>query len=321
MKFPLQAAFPAASRLVYGCMQLGGAWDNTEISNEQRQRAFAALDAAIDSGIYCFDHADIYTLGKSEQVFGDYLRQSGCAREHLFIQSKCGIRLAKDEQPGYYDFSPAHLERSVEASLQRLDCDYLDLLLLHRPDPLMEPERIAEVFNRMQQQGKVRAFGVSNMAWPQMKLLQRALEQPLLVNQLEMSLANYHWLEEGILTGMPAGSDCHFSAGTVEYCQLEHIQLQAWGSLAQGVFSGGRYPRNDAEQATAILVQRLAAAYQVSAEAVVLAWLMRHPAAIQPVIGTTSVRRIQACQQAMQVELSREHWYQLYTAVRAQPLP
>ena len=321
MDFPLQAIFPAASKLVYGCMQLGGDWDNHALSREQRQRAFAALDAAIDGGITCFDHADIYTLGKSEQVFGEYLRQSNTPREQLFIQSKCGIRLATGIQPGYYDFSAGHIRQSVEASLQRLGCEYLDLLLLHRPDPLMQPAEVAAIFSELHQQGKVRAFGVSNMAWPQLKLLQKALDRPLVTNQLEMSLANYHWLEEGILTGMPAGSECHFSAGTVEYCQLNNIQLQAWGSLAQGVFSGGRFPRNDAEQATARLVQQLAGEYQKPPEAIVLAWLMRHPAAIQPVIGSCSVRRIQACQQAMAVELTREHWYSLYSSIRAAALP
>ncbi|SEA26299.1 aldo/keto reductase [Alkalimonas amylolytica] len=321
MNFPLQALFPAASRLMYGCMQLGGNWDSSSLSREQHQRAFAALDAAIEAGINCFDHADIYTLGKSEQVFGDYLRQAAIPREQLFIQSKCGIRLATATEPGYYDFSAGHIRQSVEASLQRLGCDYLDLLLLHRPDPLMQPTEVAAVFSELYQQGKVKAFGVSNMAWPQLQLLQQALEMPLVANQLEMSLANYHWLEEGILTGMPAGSECHFSAGTVEYCQLNRIQLQAWGSLAQGVFSGGRFPRNDAEKATARLVEQLAGEYQKPAEAIVLAWLMRHPSAIQPVIGSCSVRRIHACQQATQVELSRAHWYALYTSIRAAALP
>ncbi|MEE2025231.1 MULTISPECIES: aldo/keto reductase [Alkalimonas] len=321
MQFPLQAHFPAASRLVFGCMQLGGDWDRGATTALQHQRAFSALDAAIEGGITCFDHADIYTLGKSERVFGDYLRQSGIEREQLFIQSKCGIRLATSEQPGYYDFSAAHIRQSVDASLQRLGCDYLDLLLLHRPDPLMQPREVAAVFSDLHAQGKVRAFGVSNMAWPQLQWLQQALEQPLIANQLEMSLANYHWLEETILTGMPAGSQCHFSAGTVEFCQLRDIQLQAWGSLAQGLFSGGRLPRTDAEHKTATLVQQLAADYQVSAEAIVLAWLLRHPAAIQPVIGSLSVARIQACLQATQIELSREHWYRLYCAVRGQALP
>lgn len=321
MSFPLQTIFPAASKLVFGCMQLGGNWDQNSLNHEQRQRAFTALDAAIDAGINCFDHADIYTLGKSEQVFGEYLHQSKTPREQLFIQSKCGIRLATETQPGYYDFSAEHIRHSVEGSLQRLGCDYLDLLLLHRPDPLMQPAEVAAVFSELYQQGKVRAFGVSNMAWPQLKLLQQALDRPLVANQLEMSLANYHWLEESILTGMPAGSDCHFSAGTVEYCQLQHIQLQAWGSLAQGVFSGGRFPRNDAEQATARLVQQLAADYQKPAEAIVLAWLMRHPAAIQPVIGSCSVKRIKACQQATTLELNRAHWYALYSSIRAAALP
>jgi predicted oxidoreductase len=237
------------------------------------------------------------------------------------IQSKCGIRFADERHVGRYDFSAEHIRSSVEASLRRLQTDYLDLLLLHRPDPLMQPEVVAEVFSQLQHEGKVRAFGVSNMAWPQLQLLQRYLAEPLKVNQLQMSLADYHWLEEGVLTGMPSGAEVHFAAGTVEYCQLHQLQLQAWGSLAQGLYSGGRSPETEAEQATAVLVQQLAADYQTSAEAIVLAWLLRHPAGIQPVIGTLSSERIKACQQVLAIELSREHWYQLYVSARGKPLP
>ncbi|MCH8537397.1 MAG: aldo/keto reductase [Alkalimonas sp.] len=321
MTFPLQQSWPTLSRLVFGCMHLGGSWDQSSLNSEDRHKAFAALETALEQGINCFDHADIYTHGKSEQVFGEFLRQQPLAREQLLIQSKCGIRFADEQHVGRYDFSSQHIRSSVEASLRRLQTDYLDLLLLHRPDPLMQPEQVAEVFSQLQHEGKVRAFGVSNMAWPQLQLLQRHLAEPLAVNQLQMSLADHHWLEETVLTGMPMGANVHFAAGTVEYCQLHAIQLQAWGSLAQGLYSGGRSAETAAEQATALLVQQLAAAYQTSAEAVVLAWLMRHPAMIQPVIGTLSPKRIKACQQALSVELSREHWYQLYVTARGQPLP
>ncbi|MDP4536693.1 aldo/keto reductase [Alkalimonas collagenimarina] len=321
MTFPLRQSLPTVSRLVYGCMHLGGSWDQSPISSVARHKAFAALETALEQGINCFDHADIYTHGKSEQVFGDFLRQHQLDRQQLVLQSKCGIRFADGQHVGRYDFSADYIRSSVEASLRRLQTDYLDLLLLHRPDPLMQPEMVADVFHRLQQEGKVRAFGVSNMAWPQLQLLQRSVAEPLQVNQLQMSLADHHWVEEGVLTGMPSGANVHFAAGTVEFCQLHAIQLQAWGSLAQGLYSGGRAPETAAEQATAEVVQQLAADYQISAEAIVLAWLLRHPAAIQPVIGTLSPERIKACPQALAVELSREHWYQLYVAARGQALP
>lgn len=321
MTFPLRTTFPEVSRLVYGCMHLGGQWDQSALTSASRQNAFTALETAFDQGIRCFDHADIYTHGKSEQVFGEFLQQQPIEREQLMIQSKCGIRFADEQHVGRYDFSPDYIRSSVEASLRRLQTDYLDVLLLHRPDPLMQPEAVAEVFQQLKGAGTVRAFGVSNMSWPQMQLLQHYLAEPLVVNQLQMSLADYHWLEEGILTGMPSGAEVHFGAGTVEYCQLHAIQVQAWGSLAQGLYSGGRSPVSASEQATAHLVQQLAAEYQTSAEAIVLAWLLRHPAGIQPVIGTSSPERIKACQNALQCELSREHWYQLYVATRGEALP
>lgn len=321
MTFPLRTVFPKISRLVYGCMHLGGLWDQSLLTSATRQHAFAALEAALEQGIQCFDHADIYTHGKSEQVFGEFLQQPLVDRQQLVIQSKCGIRFADEHFVGRYDFSPDYIRSSVEASLRRLQTDYLDILLLHRPDPLMQPAAVAEVFNQLKQEGKVRAFGVSNMSKPQLQLLQHDLVEPLVVNQLQMSLADYHWLEEGVLTGMPSGAEVNFGAGTVEYCQLHGIQLQAWGSLAQGLYSGGRSPETAAEQATARLVHQLAAEYQTSAEAIVLAWLMKHPVDIQPVIGTLSPKRIKACQLALTFELSREHWYQLYVSTRGQVLP
>ncbi len=311
---------PGVSRLALGCMGFGGGWDDSSISAEQLQQAYRAIDAALDNGINFFDHADIYTKGKAEQAFGQYLAKTPAKRSQVFIQTKCAIRFADDKGPGRYDFSPDYIIRSVEQSLRRLNTDYVDLLLLHRPDPLMQPEQVALAFTQLAAQGKVRHFGVSNMGWAQMQLLQGALAQPLLVNQLQMSLADTDWLEEAILTGMPQGSGCHFGYGTVEYCQQQGIQLQSWGSLAKGVFSGAQV-QTAQQQATAQRVASLAQEYQCSAEAIVLAWLMRHPAGIQPVIGTTQPERIAACAQAVHIGLSREHWYQLYVSSRGAALP
>ena len=321
MTLPINHTLPGASRLVLGCMGLGGGWNNTPLTQQDEQQAFALIEAALDCGINLFDHADIYTFGKAEAVFGRYLQAFPAQRQHLLLQSKCGIKLGNAQQPGHYDLSKTAILAAVEQSLERLNTDYLDLLLLHRPDPLMEPDEIAAAFEQLQQQGKVRHFGVSNMGWPQLQLLQRSLTVPLVVNQLEMSLYRHHWLEESLLTGMPEGPGCYFGYGTVEYCQREQIQLQSWGSLAQGRYSQAQPDESTAEQQTRLLVSRLAAEYQVAPEAIVLAWLLRHPAQIQPVIGTSKVERLQAAVQAQHISLCRQHWYQLYIAARGATLP
>jgi len=319
--FGLQKYFPDSSRLVYGCMGLGGDWDNSPSTAEQRKLGYQAIDAALEQQINCFDHADIYTKGKAELLFGDYLHQHSGLRDKLILQSKCGIRFADDENPGRYDFSAEYIVRSVEDSLKRLQTDYLDILLLHRPDPLMNPYEVASAFAQLKQTGKVRYFGVSNFGWPQLQWLQKALPDSLIINQLQMSLNNIDWLEQNVLTGMPQGAAHHFSYGTVEYCLAHHVQIQAWGSLAQGLFSGGGKPTTTAQIATAQKVAEFAAMYQTTPEAIVLSWLMRHPANIQPVIGTVNPARIAACADAQQVQLTREHWYALYVASRGAALP
>lgn len=317
----IQKIFEQADALIFGCMGLGGSWDEPQTTAEQQAENFKTLDAAVDAGYRFFDHADIYTRGKAEQVFGDYLKLHPGLREQLIIQSKCAIRFADQQGPGRYDFSAGYIRNSVEQSLNRLKTDYLDMLLLHRPDPLMQPQEVADILLQLQQEGKVRHFGVSNFGWPQLQLLQQALGQPLRVNQLQMSLQQLDWLEQNVLTGMADGCNTFFSYGTVEYCQLHDVQLQAWGSLAQGCYSGGRVPQTAAEQATARLVQQLAAEYQCASEAIVLAFLLRYPAGIQPVIGTTNPQRLLACRDALRITLSREHWYALYVASRGQALP
>lgn len=318
---PLLTTFPSADPLVFGCMGLGGDWNDPMISAEARRLSFQALDSAFEHNFTLFDHADIYTRGKAEQVFGEYLTLNPGLRENILIQTKCAIRFQDEQHVGRYDFSAAYIRQQVELSLRQLQTGYIDMLLLHRPDPLMDIHEVASVLQALQDEGKVRHFGVSNFGAPQLQLLQSALSQPLLVNQLEMSLAKIDWLEQNVLTGMVQGASHFFGYGTVEYCQQHQVQIQAWGSLAQGLFTGGKPVRTAAEQHTADLVQKLAALYQCSAEAIVLGWLMRHPAAIQPVIGTTNPARIKACAQARQLKLSREHWYALYVASRGQPLP
>ncbi len=310
---PLTTRFPMASRLGYGCMGLGGDWDSPELTDADREVAFSALDAAVEAGITLFDHADIYRQGKAERVFGEWLAARPGLRERLVIQSKGGIRLATDTQPGHYNADPAYLEDCIHHSLERLGIDHLDLWLLHRPDPLWEPDRLARCFHALQSAGKVTYFGVSNMHHHQLALLGDALGDPPLVNQLEISLARRELIEADISFNTGAAQD---TAGTVDFCRRRGIQLQAWGCLA-----GGRYSREASSGPAAALVAELAGNRQCSAEAIVLAWLLRHPAGIQPLVGSTQPSRIAACADATGLELSREDWYRLYIAARENPLP
>jgi predicted oxidoreductase len=314
----------ATSRLILGCMPFGGGWDRTPITDAEILRAERAVDAARSIGITMFDHADIYTMGKAETTFGTILRRSPGLREQIVIQSKCGIRFADDSGPGRFDFSTEHILASVDGSLARLGVEYLDVLLLHRPDPLMEPDAVAEAFGLLKASGKVRYFGVSNMSVGQIRFLQRALPDQLCVNQLEMSLAHLHWLDQGIHVNQQAGVAVNFADGLMEFCQTERIQLQAWGPLAQGRFTGRASADAPATvRETAALVARMAESKGTTPEAIVLGWLMRHPAQIQPVIGTTSPERIIACQDAERQAgmMSREEWYALYVSARGKPMP
>lgn len=318
----IQQYFPNASRLVYGCMGLGGGWDTNPYQSSDVQLAHEVVDTVLESGINFFDHADIYTMGKAEQVFGEVLKTRPGLREKIILQSKCGIRFPDAQGPQRYDLSPEWIEQSVNNILARLGTDYLDILLLHRPDPLMEPELIAEVFDRLHRAGKVRHFGVSNMHQQQISLLQSAVAQPLVANQLHLSLSQADFVNEGVLVGMAESAKVGYTPGLTDYCREHNVQVQAWGSLAKGLFSGRPVADQPASvQATAILVQELAAQYQVSSEAIVLAWLMKHPANIQPVIGTTNVGRIKASAESTSVTLSREDWYRLFIATRGQNLP
>ena len=320
--YPLNHHVTNNSALLFGCMNLGGGWNQNAVSATDIQQAHQVIDAALDAGICVFDHADIYTFGKAEQVFGQVLQQRPELRAQITLQSKCGIRFADANTVQRYDFSAAWIQQSVDNILTRLQTEQLDILLLHRPDPLMQPEEVAEVFARLQQAGKVKHFGVSNMQQHQMALLQDAMHSPLVANQLELSLGHLAWLDEGTTAGCSGEPGVNFSGGTIEYCRRNNVQLQAWGSLSQGLFSGADISgQPQAVQVTAALVAELAAQYQVSREAIVLGWLMRHPAQIQPVIGTTNLQRIKACAEATKVQLSREHWYALYLAARGRPLP
>ena len=319
---PLAKYLPHVSRLVFGCMGLGGGWNKDAITKAHLKQTHECIDAAIAGGINFFDHADIYTFGKAEQVFGQALAERPELREHMYIQSKCGIRFEDDKGPKRYDFSAKWIEESVEGSLKRLNTDYLDVLMLHRPDPLMEVEEIAQVFSCLQESGKVRNFAVSNMQQHQMNFLQHALDMPIVANQIEASLQKHQFVDEGVYAGNADGKDLNFTPGSVEYCRHFDIQIQSWGSLCQGLYTVGDLTNaSQADINTSILVNKLAALYDTTPEAIVLAWLLRHPALIQPIIGTTNVERIAASCGALNVTLSREHWYALYVSAKGHELP
>ncbi|AIY00359.1 putative oxidoreductase [Arthrobacter sp. PAMC 25486] len=303
-------------------MGLGGSWDDAPYGAAEVDQAAEAIEAARHAGITLFDHADIYRKGKSEQVFGDVLAATPGLREQLLIQTKCGIRQAGDGLPGRYDLSAGHLLASVNGSLQRLRTDYVDVLLLHRPDPLMDPGEVAGAVNRLMGEGKIRALGVSNMSAAQITHLQDRLETPVVANQLDMSLGRRAWVESTVLVNQDSEHPAGFPHGTLEHAAAHGIELQAYGSLAKGRYSGN--PTGAAaDSATAGLVQALAQGWNTTAEAVVLGWLMRHPARISPVIGTTSPARIAACADAPRIaaEMSREAWYALWTQARGAALP
>ncbi|WP_195576382.1 aldo/keto reductase [Paenibacillus sp. 1001270B_150601_E10] len=321
---PLQQHGFNTSRLVLGCMSFGGGWNNDPITDADMLKAEKGLDAALSIGINMLDHANIYTRGKAEEVFGRIFKAKPELREQLIVQTKCGIRFQEGEVPGRYDFSKEHILSSVDASLKRLNTEYLDILLLHRPDPLMEPSEVAEAFGKLKAQGKVRAFGVSNMSVSQMRFLEHALSEKLIVNQLEMSLSHLHWLDQGVHVNQDAGTGVSFGEGIMEYCQMERVQLQAWGPLSQGRFTGRSVEQEPEHiQRTAALVKQLAEAKETTPEAIVLGWLMRHPAGIQPIIGSGNAERILACQDAEQQAklMTREEWYALYVAARGIHLP
>ncbi|QHT59702.1 aldo/keto reductase [Paenibacillus lycopersici] len=313
---PLQTRGIPASRLVLGCMRLGGDWDaRNPITAEHYKEGQEALEAALEIGINMFDHADIYTRGKAERVFSQVMKERPSLRESIILQSKCGIRMADEGEPARYDFSESHILRSVDGILERLGIEYLDILLLHRPDPLVDPEEVASAIGKLKSSGKVRHFGVSNMSQGQIRLLSAYADEPFIVNQLEMSLLKTGFVDTGVTVNQEAARANVFPEGTLEYCRLENIQLQSWGPLAQGWLSGRSLDgQSEAVVKTAKLVADYAERLHTTPEAIVLAWLMMHPAGIQPVIGTINPARIRACKDAESIKLTREDWAWLYNA-------
>jgi predicted oxidoreductase len=312
------------SRLALGCMGLGGGWEaGTSLTEEHERQAREFLDTAEELGANFFDHANIYGRGRAEEIFGRVLKERPSLREKIVIQSKCGIRWADDPQgtPQRFDFSREHILESVDAILGRLGIEQLEILLLHRPDPLWDGEEIADAFAKLKASGKVRYFGVSNQNRFQIEYLQSFLPDPLVANQVEMSLLHHGFAELSVSFNQNAPGYPDGWEGTMEYCRMKHVLLQAWSPLAQGVLMGNLDGQPEKIKKTAALVAEYARLHKTSAEAILIAWLLKHPAKIQPVLGTTRPARLRACVDGLSVTLSREDWYSLFEAARGDSMP
>ncbi len=281
-----------------GCMRIGGMSDKD---------AAAFLDTALSQGANFFDHADIYGGGRCEEKFASAFAMTADKRETVILQSKCGIR------PGRYDFDKNYILSSVDGILSRLKTDYLDVLLLHRPDPLCEPEEVAEAFFKLKNEGKVRNFGVSNHNPMQIALLESALGMPLVANQIQMSITNCTAISQGLNVNMENDRATMRDGSVIDYCRLHKITLQAWSPFQYGFFSGvfvdnPKFPELNAA------MQTVADAHGVNKNTIAIAWLLRHPAKIMPVTGTTNLSRLADCLKAADITLSREEWYEIYRA-------
>lgn len=287
-----------ASVLSLGCMRMNSLDD---------AGAARLLKTALEQGINFFDHADIYGAGACEEQFARAVRTLGIRRQEMLIQSKCGIR------PGMYDFSKEHILTSVDGILRRLEVDYLDVLLLHRPDTLMEPEEVAQAFDQLYRAGKVRYFGVSNHNPMQMELLSQALDQKLVINQLQFSPTNAGMVDCGLNVNMENNAGINRDGSILEYCRLKKITIQPWSPFQFGFFQGVFLGNEQFAELNQTL-QEMAAQKGVSDAAMVIAWILRHPARMQPIVGTTNVQRLTDLCRACEVELSREEWYAIYRA-------
>ncbi len=272
-----------------------------------KRDAEALVAAALEEGMTFFDHADIYGGGRSEEVFAEALGMNARVREQVILQSKCGIR------EGRYDFSRDHILTSVDGILRRLRTDYLDVLLLHRPDALVEPDEVAAAFDELEREGKVRHFGVSNHHPLQIELLRKSVRQPLIANQLQLSLGHAGMVASGINVNMRTDDGPDRDGYVLDYCRLNDITVQPWSPFQAGFFQGVFVGNPEFPELNAAL-DEIGADHGVSSTTVALAWLLRHPAKMQPVIGTMNVGRLHECARAAEVELSREEWYALYRA-------
>ncbi|MFO1476891.1 MAG: aldo/keto reductase [Verrucomicrobiota bacterium] len=310
---PLGVSSIQTSRLAYGCWRIAGTWNPAEITDSHRAAARKALIAAFECGYTLFDNADIYAGGEAERMLGAALKEVSGMRDGIQVLTKCGVRHAGKPDPtsaNRWDFSAEHITRSCEESLKRLGIDTIDIYMLHRPDFLADPEEIAKAFVALRDAGKVRWFGVSNFRPTLVTALQVACPLPLIVHQVEISLAKLD----------------AFTDGTLDQCLIEKISPMAWSPLGGGMIGNG---------ATRLLgpqklyrpeiflptLDEIAKARGVSRVVIALAWLMRHPSRIIPIVGSNQPDRIREAAQAAEIELTRDEWYHLLNAARGEPLP
>jgi len=281
-----------------------------EMSDEQVRDL---VRAARDAGITFFDHADVYGGDHGcERRFAEAMQLTPSQRSEIILQTKAGIVPA--DGGAYFDYSYEHIVAAVDGSLAALDTDYIDILLLHRPDALVEPDEVARAFDELAAAGKVRAFGVSNHTPGQIELLKKSVTQPLVANQLQLSITHASLIAQGVAANM-AGSDQSIvrDNGVLDYCRLHDITIQAWSPFQAGFFDGVFLDNPDYADLNAVLY-RLAAAYDVSPMAIATAWITRHPAHMQVVLGTTNPERVTSAAQGSDVPLTRPEWYELFRA-------
>lgn len=286
----------SASEISLGCMRM---------ANLSNKEASFLINTALEEGINFFDHADIYGGGKSEEIFAKAINMNASIREKLILQTKCGIR------EGYFDFSKEHILESVDGSLKRLQTDYVDVLLLHRPDTLMEPEEVAEAFDILYSSGKVKSFGVSNQNPMQIELLKKYVNQKIEINQLQLSITNTGMIDSGINVNMKVDNGIDRDGSILEYCRLNDITIQAWSPFQFGFFEGV-FLDNDKFPELNKKIKEIAEIKGVSNTAIAIAWILRHPAKIQPIVGTTNANRLRDICKASEVTLTRQEWYEIY---------
>jgi len=310
---PLGVSSLSSSRLAYGCWRVAGTWNPAEVTAESRAAGRRAIIAAYEAGYTLFDNADIYCRGEAERILGAVLKEVPDMRQRVLIATKGGIRPGDDPQPGApprYDFSAAHIVSACEQSLQRLGIETIDLYMLHRPDFLADPEEVARAFSQLRMAGKVRWFGLSNFRPTLVSALQAACPMPLIVHQVEISLAHLD----------------AFTDGTLDQCLMQRLTPMAWSPLAAGLLGDGArqlLPSQEAYRPQRLLpvLDGIAKSRGASRLAVALAWLLKHPARIQPIVGSTNPERIREAVKATSLELTREEWYSLLIAARGEPLP
>ncbi|MDX5627076.1 MULTISPECIES: aldo/keto reductase [unclassified Brenneria] len=287
-----------ASNIALGCMRM---------DSLTPAQAAEVIQASIDAGIDFFDHADIYGAGKSEEIFAAGLQKTGVSRDAIVLQSKCGIR------KGVFDFSRQHIISSVEGSLRRLKTDYLDALLLHRPDTLFEPDEVAAAFDTLEKSGKVRYFGVSNQHPLQIELLKKSVRQPLIANQLQFSIMHTGMIDAGFNVNMTNASAADRDGAILEYSRLHDMTIQAWSPFQYGFFEGVFLDNEKFPELNAV-IDRIASQYQVKNTAIATAWILRHPANMQVIVGSMNPARIGDIALASALRLSRDEWYEIYRA-------